>query len=47
MDTFLHIFVSVFFVFGLYCAAIEFWTMTLKIYRFYRRRRIDKKHKKG
>lgn len=46
MDTFSQIFISVFFVFGLYCAAIESARLIIKIYRYYKKRRIDKKAEK-
>ena len=47
MNSFLEIFVSVFFLFGLYCAAIEIYKFAIGIYRVYKRRRtIDKKRKK-
>ena len=48
MDIFLEIFASVFFLFGLYCAAIEFYKLARQLFRYYKRRRtIDKKEKKS
>ena len=46
MDTLLQIFISIFFVYGLYCAILESLRLSIKLYRFWRRR-IDKKQKKG
>lgn len=47
MDTFLQIFVSVFFLFGLYCAIVEFYKLLIKIYRYRKTKRIiDKDEKK-
>lgn len=47
MNSYLEIFISVFFLFGLYSAAIEIYKFAIGIYRVYKRRRtIDKKRKK-
>ena len=47
MNSFLGIFISVFFLFGLYCAALEIYKFAIGIYRAYKRRRaIDKERKK-
>lgn len=47
MELFLEIFVSVFFVFGLYCAAVEIWKIIKSLYRYYKSaRRIDNGRKK-
>ncbi len=48
MELFLEIFVSVFFLFGLYCAAVEIYKLAVRIYRALKKRReIDKKRKKS
>ena len=48
MDTFLQIFMSVFFLFGLYCATIEAYRLSVKIYRYFKwRRGIDKEREKS
>jgi len=48
MALFLEIFVSVFFLFGLYCAALEIWRMTKKVLRYFKRRNaIDKEREKS
>ena len=47
MNLLLEIFFSVFFIFGLYCAAIETWKLIKNIYGYYKtKRRIDKEKKK-
>jgi len=47
MKTFLEIFVSVFFIFGLYSAVLEAWILAKRIYRSIKaKRRIDKKLKR-
>jgi len=47
MEAFLEIFFSVFFLFGLYCAALEVFALFKRIYRsLIARRRIDKEEKK-
>ena len=47
MNTFIEIFISIFFVYGLYCAAYETFNLARRIYRYYRcKHKIDKEEKK-
>ena len=47
MNTFIEIFISIFFVYGLYCAAFELFDLAKRIYRYYKRKaEIDKERKK-
>ena len=47
MHPFTEIFVSVFFVFGIYCAACEIWKLSKNIFGYFKKKRtIDKEKKK-
>ncbi len=48
METFIEIFISIFFVYGLYNATYEIFNLVRRIYRYfyYRKHKIDKEEKK-